>query len=78
MKRFRKILKFGALALGGILLLAATLVYGLSESRLRKSYDVEGMTAAVSPDPQLVQRGRHLALTRGCTECPIQRIWAVR
>jgi mono/diheme cytochrome c family protein len=69
MKRFRKVLTIGAIALGGTLLLAATVVYGMSESRLRKNYDVVVMTAAVAPDARLIEKGRHLAVTRGCTEC---------
>jgi len=69
MKRFPKVIKIGALALVAILVLSASVVYGMSELRLRKSYDVVVMTAAVRTHPELVQRGRHLALTRGCTDC---------
>jgi mono/diheme cytochrome c family protein len=41
----------------------------LSDLRLRRTYDIVLLTTAVSPEPHLVERGRYLAVTRGCTDC---------
>ncbi len=69
MKRLWRILKVGVASLVGILLVASAVVYGISESRVRKSYDIALMTPLVTPEPHLVERGRHLVMTRGCTDC---------
>ncbi|CAN5822281.1 hypothetical protein BH23GEM8_BH23GEM8_17320 [soil metagenome] len=69
MKRSRRILKIGVLSLIVVVMLIAVTAYGLSELRVRKNYDIVLLTAAVSPEPHLVERGRHLAVTRGCTDC---------
>jgi hypothetical protein len=69
MKRSRRILKIEVLSLIGVVIVIAVAAYGLSELRVRKNYDIVLLTAAVSPEPHLVERGRHLAVTRGCTDC---------
>jgi mono/diheme cytochrome c family protein len=69
MKRFGKILKITLASVLAVLLVAATFVYGTTEARVRKSYDISLLTAAVTPEPALIERGRHIAATRGCTDC---------
>jgi mono/diheme cytochrome c family protein len=67
--KYGRILKIGGASVAGILLFAVAVVYGTTEARLRKSYDIALATKAVSAEPELVEKGRHLAMTRGCTDC---------
>ncbi len=53
----------------GIVLLGLAIVYAVTEQRLNRRYNVEPAAVAVRSDPQTVARGRHIALTRGCTDC---------
>ncbi|HET7273984.1 MAG TPA: cytochrome c [Longimicrobiaceae bacterium] len=53
----------------GIILLALGLVYGLSEYHIRKSYDIQPTAIAFRSDAAAIGRGRHIATTRGCTDC---------
>jgi mono/diheme cytochrome c family protein len=64
-----KLLKIAALSLGGIALVGASAVYGISEAKVRKQYDIALNTPAITPKPHLIERGQHLAVTRGCTDC---------
>jgi cytochrome c553 len=64
-----KILKVTALAIVGVVLLATTVVYAASETRIRKGYDIARLDLAVPVDDALAERGRHLAASRGCTDC---------
>lgn len=56
-------------SLVGLLLLVLVGVYGLSERRLRKTYEVDPGAIVFRSDPQTLARGRHIAETRGCTDC---------
>lgn len=59
-----------ALGVVSLALLLVALVYGVSEARLRKQYDVAGATLAVTDDPAQVERGRHLATAVSkCADC---------
>lgn len=69
MKRPGRILKLVALTLGALLVLATGTVYGLSEAKLRRHYDIALSPIPVAADAALLERGRHLAVTRGCTDC---------
>lgn len=69
MKRF---LKFLGYFLGAVVLLvvvAAASVYTLSARKLGRSYAVNVAPVAVPSDAAAVQRGRHIAETRGCIDC---------
>lgn len=59
---------FFGLGLGvvGVALLG---VYGWSEVRIGKTYDVESPPVAIPTDSESVARGRHLATIRGCVDC---------
>jgi cytochrome c553 len=69
MRRYGSGLKVGIGLVAVVMLVAASAVYGLTEMRLRKHYDIVLATAVVTPEAQLVERGRHIAVTRGCTDC---------
>ncbi len=58
---------YGAGVLLGLCLLAAALVYALSETRLRKDYAIH--VAPATADPALAAQGKHLARSRGCADC---------
>lgn len=58
--------------LGGLaafLLVLSAAVYGLSESRMGRHYAIAPPPLSVLPDLTMVERGRHIAVTRGCTDC---------
>jgi len=57
---------------GGLLALvvfALAAVYGVSEYRMRKTYDVRPAPLSFRETPDAIARGRHIAVTRGCTDC---------
>lgn len=65
----RKALKWlgrGVLALILLLLVAAGVVYGLSERLLNRTYDVEAAPIAVPTDSSSIVEGERLARIRGC------------
>ena len=67
-----KILKWLGIALAGLaglLIVAAALVFFLSESRINKTYVISVNTVPVGADAETLARGEHLAITRGCTDC---------
>lgn len=68
----RRVFRWTAIILGslaGIVVLALAVVYGISEQRFRRTYDVQPAALAVPSDPQTIARGKHIAMTRGCTGC---------
>jgi mono/diheme cytochrome c family protein len=68
----RRVFKWTGIVVGslvGLVLLGLAVVYGVSERRLRRTYSVEPPAVAIRSDAQTVARGRHIALTRGCTDC---------
>jgi mono/diheme cytochrome c family protein len=58
-----------AVAFVGLVLVSATAVYALSERQLRERRPVAAHGIPVRADSATVERGRHLATIRGCTEC---------
>jgi len=87
------VLRWTARILGGLLMLllvALAALYGASEVRIRRTYDVPAAALAIEPSAALVEEGRHLAITRGCVDChgeslagksfldeaPLARLWA--
>ena len=68
----RPVLRWTGIVLGsvvGLLLLILVVVYGLSERRFRKTYNVEPGPVVVRSDAPTLARGQHIAVTRGCTDC---------
>ncbi len=67
-----RILKWiGAVLLGliALLLVAAGLVYALSEARFNRTYDVEVDGVVVPADAEAIAYGEHIANIRGCIAC---------
>ena len=67
----KKVLKYLAIGVVSIVVLLLAVVYGVSEMKLRRSYDVKPTTALnVTRDPAQLERGRHLVTAVAkCTEC---------
>jgi mono/diheme cytochrome c family protein len=68
----RKVLLFLRHLVVALLLLvglALATIYGLSERILRQRFDVAGTAVALPTDAGAIERGRHVALTRGCLDC---------
>lgn len=72
MSRFLKILGYVA---GGLVLVvgvAALVVYTSSNARLKKTFVVKPRPVAIPTDAASIARGKHLAHTRGCSDCHAQ------
>lgn len=72
-----KLVRFARAVLIGLVVAAAlswAAIFALSERILRRHYAEPPIALAVPEDPASVERGRHLALTRGCTDCHGQRL----
>jgi mono/diheme cytochrome c family protein len=68
----RRVFKWTGIVLGsfvGLVLLGFAVVYAVSERRMHRTYRVEPPAVAIRSDAQTVARGKHIALTRGCTDC---------
>jgi len=66
MKTFLKWLGRGALAIGVLLVVAAAVVYVVSERKLNATYDVPVEAIAVPTDSASIAEGERLARIRGC------------
>lgn len=67
-----KALRWVGYGLGGLLglvLVALSAAYGVSEYRLHKQYDVPVSAFTVPEDPATIARGQHVATIRGCVDC---------
>lgn len=67
-----RILKWSGFAAIGLVLLLAALygaIYGYTEYRFARSYEVPRVELALSSDPAMVARGEHIAVVRGCVDC---------
>ena len=69
MRRFLKILGYAIAGLVILIGIAATAVYSVSDSRMKKTYAVTPRPVAVPTDAVAVAHGKHLAETRGCNDC---------
>ncbi len=68
----KKALKWVGIVLGGLLgllILAVIAVYVLSNSRINKSYTIQVESVAIPDDEAALERGQHIAITRGCADC---------
>lgn len=71
MKRLLKWAGLGVGAIAGLLLLAASALYGVSQYRFQRSYEVNppAIAATLLTGPSAIERGRHVATVRGCVDC---------
>ncbi|HWK88745.1 MAG TPA: cytochrome c [Longimicrobium sp.] len=70
MNKWLRRLLVGVGSLVALLLLASAVIYGVSESRLRREYSLTGQALRVTSDPAQVARGRHLATAVSkCADC---------
>ena len=60
----------GLAAIVALLVIAAGTVYGLTSRRMARTFEVPREPAlAIATDSATIERGRYLAITRGCTDC---------
>lgn len=69
MKKFLKITGLILVVLIALIAVAGTVVYFKSNGRMTRLYAIKPETVAVSSDPEIIARGRHLATSRGCIDC---------
>ena len=53
----------------GLLIVALAAAFVTSNSRANKTYDIQVDSVTISTDAETLERGRHLAVTRGCVDC---------
>jgi mono/diheme cytochrome c family protein len=70
----KRFVKWTAIGLGSLVTVALLVIYGLSEYQLRRRYDVAANSIAVPTDSASIERGKHVALTRGCDNCHGQNL----
>lgn len=67
-----RILRWTAIAVGGVVALAVvalTAIYGVSEYRMRSSYQVPAVALSLRDDSATIAEGKHLVTIRGCIDC---------
>jgi len=67
-----KVFKWIGIVLGGLvalLLIAAGVVYILSEARFNKTYDVKVEAVSIPTDSEAIAYGEHITRIRGCKGC---------
>jgi mono/diheme cytochrome c family protein len=52
-----------------VLIIAAAVVYALTQSRISRSYSIAAETVAIPSDPAGIARGQHVAIISGCVDC---------
>lgn len=65
----KRILEWTAIGLASIIVIAVLALFGLSEYRLRETFDIAAMPIVVPTDSASVARGYHVFRTRGCEGC---------
>lgn len=68
----KRILRWAGFGVLGVVLLAAVAygaLYGYTEYRLKRTFDVPRVALSLSSDPEVIARGEHVATVRGCVEC---------
>lgn len=69
----KKVLKWTGFASGGLvalLVVSAAVVYGVTNARMERTYDVDpAMIHVPEPDSAVLARGGHVATIRGCRDC---------
>ncbi len=69
MRKFFKWFGIGFGALAGLLAVALTTVYAVSSSKMSTAYNIDVTPVVIPTDTISIERGRHVAVTRGCNDC---------
>lgn len=69
MKRLVRLVAYGLLTLVALAVGVLCIAWWRTEVALDRVYTLADVTLEFSGDPAQVERGRHLAVTRGCTDC---------
>src|SRR5690349_15646678 len=65
----KRVLKWTAIVLVSIVVVAAIIVYGVSEMKLRQTFDIAAAPVTIPTDSATLANGRHVFETRGCEGC---------
>ena len=71
----RKVLKWIGIILGvviGLLLIAVAAVYGISNYRFNRTYDVQVEVVEIPSDEASIEYDEHVAAIRSCMACQIE------
>jgi mono/diheme cytochrome c family protein len=52
-----------------VLLVVAASIYLMSQRRIERTYDVPVVSVRTGTDPEVLERGKHVAEIRGCMDC---------
>jgi mono/diheme cytochrome c family protein len=69
MKRFLRWIGVALAGVVGLAVLAVAVVYGVSEYRMGRRYDVPAVALSLRDDSATIARGQHIAAIRGCVDC---------
>jgi cytochrome c553 len=69
MKTLLKILGYGLAVIVIIVAVATTAVVIRSNAKLQKTFAVTPKPVSIPTDAESLERGKHIAMTRGCNEC---------
>lgn len=65
----KRVLEWAAIVVVSIVVLAAAAVYGVSEMKLRQTFDIATAPVTLATDSATLANGRHVFVTRGCEGC---------
>jgi mono/diheme cytochrome c family protein len=65
----KRTLKWVGIVLGALVVAVVLIVFGVSEYRLRQTFDIAATPIDIPADSASLERGRHVFLTRGCEGC---------
>jgi mono/diheme cytochrome c family protein len=65
----KRVLRWAAIVVGSIVVVALAVIYGVSEYRLHETFDIAAAPVDVPTDSAGLALGRHIFVTRGCTGC---------
>ena len=65
----KRVLKWVAIVVVSIVVLATAAVYGVSEMKLRQTFDIAAAPVTIPNDSATLANGRHVFQTRGCEGC---------
>ena len=61
-------------ALIGLVILAVVIVFAVSNSRVNATYDIEVEPMEISTREDVLERGKHVATVRGCSDCHTENL----
>jgi mono/diheme cytochrome c family protein len=65
----KRVLKWVGIGLGTLVVVAVLTIFGVSEYRLRETFDLVAVPLVVPADSASLARGQHVFETRGCQGC---------